>query len=305
MWRAALLLCLGCSPASAPPRAAEVSTEEVSCAGCHAVEVREWSDSMHHASFASADFQASFRAEPRAYCADCHAPRRALGPAGQAVGIGCLECHAGASAHARAPQRRAGTSSCAPCHDFPVPGQRAILQATAREHAESDYAEVACASCHMPTRAGHRDHRFAASRDPALLAAALRVIPRGYDGAKVQVELASQGVGHRFPTGDIFRRLTVTLSATDASGRIVCDRVVYLNRDWNEHTRSLRERDDESFAADSRLGREPLLLDAPCVATPTRLRVNVDYARGAAAHGESFTAFDELELIDVSFPLPP
>jgi hypothetical protein len=159
---------------------------------------------------------------------------------------------------------------------------------------------VPCEDCHAPKHDGRRDHAFASSRDHAKLAAALGVTPLGFDGARVSVALQTRGVGHRFPTGDLYRRVTVLLTGT-RGGRIVCDRTVHLQRDWDEHRRSLQAHDDESFAADTRLGAAPLRIDAACTEAPDRVRVNVDYARGASAHGDAFVAFEELPLLDVSF----
>ena len=293
MWRFAALALVGCHE----PARASLASDESRCQSCHAPEVAEWRSSLHHAAFTSPDFRASWQSEPRDYCVDCHAPRRALGPAGLEAGVGCADCHDGLATH---PARHATTRSCNPCHDFPVPNERAVLQATAREHAASDYATVPCADCHAPKRDGHRDHRFESSRDPAKLAAALRVTPLGFDGTRVSVALRTHGVGHQFPTGDLYRRVTVLVTATHA-GRIVCDRTVTLQRDWDEHRRSLRAHDEESFAGDTRLGAAPLRIDAPCTEAPDRLRVNVDYARGASAHGDAFVAFEEVPLLDLSF----
>lgn len=292
---ALVLVLVGC--ASHEPARIAIPSDEARCSTCHAHEVEEWRGSQHHAAFTSPDFRASWQSEPRAYCVDCHAPRHALGAAGLQAGVGCADCHEGLANH---PARPATTRSCAGCHDFPVPNERAILQATAREHAASDYAAVPCAGCHAPTRDGRRDHRFASSRDPAKLAAALAVTPLGFDGTQVSVALQARGVGHKFPTGDLYRRITVLLTAT-RGGRIVCDRTVYLQRDWDEHRRSLRAHDEESFATDTRLGSSPLRIDAVCTEAPDRVRVNVDYARGASAHGDAFVAFEELALLDVSF----
>lgn len=234
---------------------------------------------MHHAAFTSQDFRASWQSEPRDYCVDCHAPRHGRGAAGLEAGVACADCHDGLATH---PARPATTRSCVPCHDFPVPYERAALQTTAREHAASDYANVPCAACHAPQRGNHRDHRF--GRDPGRLAGALLVTPLGFDGAQVSVSMQTRGVGHRFPTGDLYRRVTVQLTGS-RGGRIVCDRTSYLQRDWDEHRRSLQAHDDESFAEDTRLGSDPRRIDAPCTEPPDLLRVTVDYARGASAHG--------------------
>ena len=123
-------------------RARETS---VTCGGCHEAAVREWDESLHHASFSSPDFQASYREEPLEFCVSCHAPRRAaLGvEVGNAHGIDCASCHPGVDVHEREAlgSRRAGSASapklvvaCATCHELTSVGSATLLQSTASEH---------------------------------------------------------------------------------------------------------------------------------------------------------------------------
>ncbi len=87
------------------------------------------------------------------------------------------------------------------------------MQKTTREHAASAERGRSCASCHMTANErGRHGHGFAASRDPALLSAALEVdASRDAEGQAV-FTLASRGVGHAFPTGDLFRRLVLRVT---------------------------------------------------------------------------------------------
>jgi hypothetical protein len=69
----------------------------------------------------------------------------------------------------------------------------------------------------MPVENGHRSHRFAASRDEAMLRSAVRITPQRR-GGEVLLEIAvTDRVGHAFPTGDLFRRLRVSLKGADST----------------------------------------------------------------------------------------
>ncbi len=255
---------------------------------------------MHHASFSSPDFQRSYRAEPRPYCVACHAPL-----ASAADGVGCVACHVVAPGHTAATNRtQATTKGCAGCHDFDVPGSSAILQGTEREHRLSAFASTSCEACHMAALGGgRRDHRFDVSRNPRVLGNAIRVqYAHWYDGALV-VALVSHGVGHRFPTGDIFRRLTVTVTAYDATGGLTAADTFHLHRDWDGHRGSVSAKRAESLEDDTRLTDAPRELRVRADREPARVHVTVEYERGAGADGELFDAFDTLEILDTDVVL--
>jgi hypothetical protein len=73
------------------------STSSESCATCHVEIAREWSGSLHHASWKDPVFQKAYDIEPKAFCRGCHAPEAdpASTPsaAAQDEGIGCVSCH--------------------------------------------------------------------------------------------------------------------------------------------------------------------------------------------------------------------
>ena len=304
-WFSFLLVAACARPVA--PEARPTPGAEGSCGTCHADEVADWEGSMHHASFTSEDFQRSYRAEPRAYCVDCHAPvRMPSGARDLGAGIGCTTCHAVADEHltrATGVRARAATKPCAGCHDFDAPGTAAVLQSTAREHAMSRFASVPCASCHMPERVGgHRDHRFLVSRDPAFLARAIRIEGARIEGSEVVVRVASRGVGHRFPTGDIYRRLTVTLTAYDTDDALVAGETAHFHRDWDAHRAALSSRRPETLE-DLRLENAPREVRAPFARAPARVHVTVDYARGAGGDGEHFEAFETLPIFDADVAL--
>jgi len=196
-----------------------------SCGGCHGSAIADWRASAHAEAWTGALFRAGFKVEPKAFCVRCHAPETARAE----EGIGCVTCHE-ARGEARGPARvRAGVGHsvvlrprdelrdpafCRDCHEFTTPafegGRRRAtalpMQSTFSEwlaYRDAGGAET-CQSCHMP---GGR-HGMAGSRDVGWLRRALVVTVVGAPAGST-LTLASAGVGHRFPTGDLFRHLTV------------------------------------------------------------------------------------------------
>lgn len=212
-------------------------------------------------------------------CVTCHAPAglaadavlavpwdsRAPPPAGLAAdAVLAVPGDSRAAPHAVvASAAFAGAPACAACHEFAFPGRAAPMQLTVREHAASRFAASSCADCHMPwTGAGagrHRSHRFAASRDPALLQRSLRVEATRGPGV-VMLRLVPAAVGHAVPTGDLFRRLLVEAGATDAAGEVVGHDARTLERRF-ERRRESSLRTVQVEVADDRPGaptsREP------------------------------------------------
>ena len=140
----------------------------------------------------------------------------------------------------------ATAAACASCHEFSFPDperrqRRELMQSTASEHRGSPFSSVSCAGCHMPlvedgrglshlSHRSHRSHAFPASRDPALVRSAVRVsAARRGEGAE-EIRLAPSGVGHSFPTGDLFRRIEVRAEAVGVESQVVAEDLRYLAR---------------------------------------------------------------------------
>lgn len=234
------------------------------CEGCHVEIAVEWRASLHRQAFTDPEFARALAREPQPFCRGCHAPE--ADPAGAppaelaALGVGCVTCHAppgapagavlaasegtrGAGAHAVIGSAAfAGPGACAGCHEFDFLGRPgAPMQLTAREHAASRFADTSCAGCHMPWAgegsARHRSHRFAASRDPAVLRASLQIAASRRAGV-VALRLEPAAVGHAVPTGDLFRRLLVEAEAIDAAGEAVSYDVRTLGRRFERRRQS-------------------------------------------------------------------
>ncbi len=238
---------LGLAPLEGP--LAEPFVSAGRCAACHRDVVDDWADSRHRASWTNELFFEGYVDETLPFCVPCHAPLASqsaevlantafyasrdprsgvapgsapLGPEPTAAeGVTCAVCHVRGGrlvvaepspAHPDAvvdPALR-DPALCGACHDFPfaAAGPRGTvltddpMQATLAEWrawAEAGGRET-CADCHLP---GGR-HTFRGAHDQVFLRDALSVRP--VDGGLV---LASRGVGHALPTGDLFRHLTV------------------------------------------------------------------------------------------------
>ena len=218
------------------------------CEACHPEQYAAWRQSHHRASFDNRVFLAGFASEPHARCVYCHAPspeqsrallrRRATLVRERSLdsvpveslareGIQCVACHmrdgvvmtphAGVTSDAhplRYEPALAESSFCAGCHEFlghdVVDGQTVLndekLQTTWSEWSawRARGGEGTCQGCHMPGGV----HSFRGAYDLEYLRGALSLRIESSRGQPVAV-LESRGVGHAFPTGDVFRHLTV------------------------------------------------------------------------------------------------
>jgi hypothetical protein len=229
-----------------PVRVSGASAE--TCEACHTEVYEAWRQSRHRQSLDNAVFLDGFAAEPHARCVYCHAPleeqakaalrrrpalvrERTLASVPRESlaheGITCVTCHVREgvvmTANPTPPQadhplrsepKLGEPSFCASCHEFlghdVVDGQTVLsdekLQTTWSEwRAWKDRGgQGTCQSCHMPGGS----HAFRGSYDRDFLRGALSLRLEQARGGLVAV-LESRGVGHAFPTGDVFRHLTL------------------------------------------------------------------------------------------------
>jgi hypothetical protein len=161
-------------------------------------------------------------------CSVCHVRDGQIlsSGAGRGDAPGTIAPHA-----VRADARFAQSEHCAGCHQFNFPAEttaggplfdtRAPMQDTFGEWQRSSHAArgTQCQDCHMPWRtapdgARYRSHDFAGARDPSLLARSVRIEARATrEGAAlvVRARVIPTDVGHAFPTGDLFRRLELSV----------------------------------------------------------------------------------------------
>jgi hypothetical protein len=208
------------------------------CATCHAAQAAQWRQSFHRQSLTSPVFRDGFASEPHLRCVVCHAPlnrqakaawraKAALGsaepiPAASPIhdGITCAACHvrdgavlapnatAMPYAHPVRHEPALRTSEfCGSCHEFAghalIDGVTRLnelpTQTTVSEWREWGGAKT-CQACHMPDAS----HVVRGGHDVEFVRSALRLTWQG--------ELATvtaHDVGHRVPTGDVFRHLVL------------------------------------------------------------------------------------------------
>jgi len=185
------------------------------------------------------------------------------------------------------------------------------MQSTVSEHRASPFAGVACASCHMPAVQGasgqHRSHAFASSEDAARVRASVRVEAARRPGATVRITLEPNGVGHAFPTGDLFRRLEVSAEAIGPDQQVLGRARRYLTRHFG-YARSSGVV-IKKLLSDDRVGageRRVVDLDLGAAAEGAPIAYRVLYQR--VEHPQSVNDDDALiggEVIIAEATLPP
>jgi Cytochrome c554 and c-prime len=312
-------------PARASGRISTTTSENARCEACHEDVAREWRSSMHAQANTDPTFRRALAIEPLPFCRGCHAPEadpNADAPAAlSAIGVGCVTCHvtdrtSGTTLAGHAPEGLKGlaaphpvhrapefatAAACASCHEFDFPihsRDRAPerMQSTVTEYRQSGYADVSCASCHMPpvrgssdggsqTRPGqsgtHKSHLFGLGTDHSMLRAAVDVSVRRTSPSRVTLLLTPAQVGHAFPTGDLFRRLVVSAEAMGDDWFVVSETSRALSRRFEMRDsgtgQSLRH-----LISDDRVGVAPsetLELDLGDAARGRPIAWRVEYQR--------------------------
>ncbi|AKJ05945.1 hypothetical protein ATI61_110309 [Archangium gephyra] len=229
-----------------PVRVPGASAE--TCESCHPEVYEAWTRSRHRRSLDNAVFLDGFAAEPHPRCVYCHAPleeqakavlrrrpallrERTLASVPRESlaheGITCVTCHVRegvvltANPHPpeadhplRSEPKLAEPSFCASCHEFlghEVVDGRSVLTGEKMQTTWSEWrawrergGQGTCQSCHMPGKS----HAFRGAYDRDFLRGALSLRVERTRGQLVAV-LESRDVGHAFPTGDVFRHLTL------------------------------------------------------------------------------------------------
>lgn len=306
----------GALPRPGRSTARDAVRENQACEGCHADVATEWRASQHRSAFTDETFQRALAVEPKAFCRGCHAPEdpdasRAGGP--QTLGVACVTCHlagdailAAAKPDAPAAPHRVARSAafgsaaaCAGCHEFSFGDDERretplLMQQTATEHAASPHADQSCADCHMPRGAsGRRSHAFASTRDPASHRRAVVARVERTGETSVRVHLATSGVGHAYPTGDLFRRVAVEVEAVGPDYQRTASAERFLGRHFatgsDRYDRPIRmeARDDRIGAAPG----EPTIVDLDlgerARGLPILWRVSLDRVLHVSDHREA------------------
>lgn len=209
------------------------------CTGCHQQEFQDWSKSRHSQAFSNQNFQEGYFREPQERCLNCHTPLQEqvteiktspkLGLAHE--GVNCVACHvrdgqvqssksSGDSYHGYVENNFLKSPQfCASCHEFNVNGSTNGQVHLTNTNAQSTYREWqnyqaaggtrTCQNCHMPD--GRHVFQGAHGRQTTPLKVVAK--PRG---SSTVLELSTQEIGHNFPSGDVFRRVTLEVRASAA-----------------------------------------------------------------------------------------
>ncbi|MCB1178720.1 MAG: hypothetical protein KDK36_14140 [Leptospiraceae bacterium] len=210
------------------------------CKECHEKEYNTWKESAHANSFSNPLFQIAYSLEHREWCRNCHAPlfnpkledRNELNKYAKEEGINCAVCHIRQGkivSKLEEPSKNkehqyiknleiSKSEVCANCHEFPFPKEHhpnfsygtAPMQSTYSEYLQTDYPkkDKKCQSCHFKKE----DHNpISIMRDlPELLKVQFSTKP-SFDNASynLNVNIKIEKIGHNFPTGDLFRTLSI------------------------------------------------------------------------------------------------
>lgn len=230
-------------------RTFDAAALDARCEACHAAIAAEWRASAHRRAPIEPVFRSQFEREPNPICTGCHAPEATLvdapTEAEASIGVACVTCHvvgdrilaapatpatpaagaavAGAAPHDVTRTDALATRACGACHEFRFPEavDAPAMQSTSSEHAASRHADHACADCHMPRVSGHRSHLFPGGRDEALVRSAIVIERVQVIDGEARWTLRPGLVGHAFPTGDVFRRLVLSIELLDRGGAVL------------------------------------------------------------------------------------
>lgn len=240
-------------PADFPlhPKTGKPMLASADCQSCHTTVYRNWNASRHRVALTNELYRESHEREPSPWCVNCHAPLRATGTEKQPYrgeeGVSCLVCHAraGEILASSPPIVKAGARPahsyrivpefkderfCENCHDFNFPTADTALtdgkafrytdqpmQSTVAEYRASSYfGKVTCSGCHL-FAGSDQSHAFPGGHAIDRLKKDLRVEIERTGSAQITVKIYAHGIGHAFPTGDLFR--TLRLQLRDAQSR--------------------------------------------------------------------------------------
>lgn len=213
-----------------------------SCESCHKQIYLNWSKSRHKEAYTNSLFQTSYQIEPMEWCLNCHAPllgetkdsnQNQLKRIQIEDGVSCITCHvregkiltgkipkSSSLAHNYKKVETMNESKfCANCHQFSFPTSQSL-----KKNHSFQYSEVAmqdtynewlktksskqktCQSCHLAS--GKKDsHTFPGGHSLQLISDSFDVSASKISNNQILIKIQSIGIGHSFPTGDLFRAL--------------------------------------------------------------------------------------------------
>ncbi len=296
-----------------------LSGKNAECAPCHQTVYDNWRHSRHRVAFTNELYHDSHAREPSAWCVNCHAPftePRAnpldLSKRVQSEdGVSCNVCHVragkviagkiptaqkGMPAHDYVAEPQMATAAfCESCHEFNFPSadskptagrdfrySELPMQSTHSEWKTSGFSHSSCQNCHLFGNSP-QSHRFPGGHDLTNLRQALKLECERSEDGKLRVRLYTLGVGHAFPTGDLFRTLRVSLY----SGKTLVTEI-RLGKRFDNQTVPLNEmhRPNKTLAEDSTIpapvqgefvSLKDYLIEWPQASRQVRYEMRLDY----------------------------
>lgn len=203
-------------------KAEELSSDN--CAACHSKEHQDWEKSRHRISYTNQNFLEGYVREKQDRCLHCHAPLKEqlhelkTSPELKLSheGVNCVACHVregkvvGSSFHeGKKTDFLKSPRFCAGCHEFDInaisDGQVHLTPVNAQDtysqwkKYQKAGGEKTCQQCHMP----EGRHLFQGAHGK--LNPPLKVSQISHDVLKIELV----NIGHHYPSGDVFRRLSL------------------------------------------------------------------------------------------------
>lgn len=225
-----------------------------SCGSCHLKQYEEWEESRHHLAYTNNIFQDGLSVENRSECKNCHGPLEN----NRNEGINCSVCHLreneiltssdrlDSSAHSfKKTNIMISSEFCANCHQFNFHKLKEDLTFFSKNPMQNTYEEwkeyirktenpQTCQGCHMPNGA----HIFRGAHNLDFLRASIRIkTSRNKD--QIKLVLYTEGLGHNFPTGDLFRHLTLEIKKGKSDFHLLERIGRIFQTEWNEKTGEL------------------------------------------------------------------
>lgn len=233
-------------------------TSAKDCASCHESIYSSWRNSQHASSYSNILFQNGLAREQHVWCLNCHAPlhkipqeevhigkNHKLDPISK-EGVNCAVCHVrdgkiygirsildGKDHNVYEDKKIASKQLCNSCHNFNFPRTHSPItsynenpmQATGSEFDLSlrDIKGETCQNCHLPKShvlGGVNDRKFFAKNFDFSINSIM-------NGEKHEITFALEfkKIGHHFPTGDLFRAMTLEL--IDSSGKTLAIHTIH------------------------------------------------------------------------------
>lgn len=285
------------------------------CKPCHKTVYENWSRSRHRVAHTNEIYRSSFSQEPMQWCENCHSPLRSSKdqtPFKPEEGISCNVCHVRQgkilSAGNTKPSPNAyheyvvinsfGTEElCASCHEFNFPTWTSLshrnspieysdlnMQGTVNEWRRSGFTnESNCIDCHLAP-SSKKTHSFFGGHSIPELKKSIELEAEYVGPRTIAIRVVSIGIGHSYPTGDLFRALR--LKVYSESGKLQKEfilRKLYRNTTKEEREKTFEPRILES---DTRIpppsenknsAQKDFLLEVPDRPRTLKLDLWIDY----------------------------